>query len=164
MAHVPVLPPNVSRNSEPLLEVSMLRQILTISVLMIFIVGSAYSHLGDGSHLHCEKCGNLAHSSDCPKDEGFWVGLGKSILGDLMPGSTTTDHIVNHRDPHSRYPNGFAKNFSDFMAEITVEPFVAVVDFLLEITLNEEELKTCDLCNVKYKGSHTDCIAKSTGY
>ena len=136
----------------------MLLKILVLTLTLLSLALPSDSHVGDTAHLHCTSCGNLAHSGGCPSDENFWVGLGKNILSDLLPGSSSTDHVINSRDPHTRYPNGYAENFSNFMASITVVPLTNLLDDLLA------DPETCSRCGATYKGSHYDCIANSTGY
>lgn len=108
----------------------MLRLCFLTFVFFLVLMCVSYAHVGDGSHLHCTDCGNLAHSGDCPPDDNFWVGLGKTIVSEFIPGSSTADYTTSASNPHQSPSD----NFHDFMVSVTVDPFVSLTQWTLDVT------------------------------
>lgn len=66
---------------------------LIFAFLAFPLISSA--HTGDGSHQHCVNCGNAAHSGEGPSDENFFVGLGRTLIGEFVPGVSTADYLTD---------------------------------------------------------------------
>ena len=141
------------------LEVDMFRLFTIMIGLGLIFSFSLSAHVGNTAHLHCEDCGNEQHTGECPSD-GFWIGLGKTILSEFIPGMSTTDYILNS-NPHDPL-----QVVGDINAGIT-SLFVTPISWLSDVTekpfnkfagwvLGQEWCDTCESLDGYFPG-RVDC-------